>query len=147
VCLWFLDRAKATQKSRERASEVLFIDARQFGARISRTQIELAAHEIARITSTYHAWRGQPSDAIYEDQPGFCRAVSLAEVEAARFVLTPGRYVGSPDEEEPLLAEDLDQMRQQILDDFAKAEVLTARVIDAMGAVAGLRPETIDGSR
>jgi type I restriction enzyme M protein len=33
-------------------------------------------------------------DAAFRDVPGLCRAVSRAEIEAADWSLTPGRYVG-----------------------------------------------------
>ncbi len=31
----------------------------------------------------------------YQDQPGFCRSVPLAEIAQHGHVLTPGRYVGA----------------------------------------------------
>jgi type I restriction enzyme M protein len=98
VCLWFLDRDKASSSERDRREETLFIDARQMGSKISRTQIELTGPEIERIASTYHAWRGAGED--YNDEPGFCRASDLKEIEEASFTLSPGRYVGAPESEE-----------------------------------------------
>ena len=59
VCLWFLDRDKQSSGERDRRGEVLFIDARSLGHKISRTQIEFTDEEIERIVSTYHAWRGR----------------------------------------------------------------------------------------
>ncbi|KAA0917842.1 restriction endonuclease subunit M, partial [Streptomyces apricus] len=35
----------------------------------------------------------------YEDVPGFCRSVPLAELREHEFVLTPGRYVGAAEAE------------------------------------------------
>ena len=99
VCLWFFDRDKASSSERDRREETLFIDARQMGSKINRTQIELTEKDIVRIASTYHAWRGTTEDD-YDDEPGFCRASDLAEIEAAGFVLSPGRYVGAPESEE-----------------------------------------------
>ena len=58
VCLWFLDRDKTAPGARDRRGQMLFIDARQLGQKISRTQIELTDREIERIAATYHAWRG-----------------------------------------------------------------------------------------
>jgi type I restriction enzyme M protein len=36
----------------------------------------------------------------YRDIKGFCKSATLAEIEKHNFVLTPGRYVGIPDEVE-----------------------------------------------
>jgi type I restriction enzyme M protein len=36
----------------------------------------------------------------YADIPGFCKSVSLDEIRAKDYVLSPGRYVGLPDEED-----------------------------------------------
>jgi type I restriction enzyme M protein len=36
----------------------------------------------------------------YEDVPGFCKSVNLAEIKAADYALTPGRYVGAPEPED-----------------------------------------------
>jgi type I restriction enzyme M protein len=36
----------------------------------------------------------------YRDIKGFCKSATLAEIKKHNFVLTPGRYVGIPDEED-----------------------------------------------
>ena len=38
--------------------------------------------------------------AGYQDIKGFCKSATLADIEKHNFVLTPGRYVGIPDEED-----------------------------------------------
>src|SRR5262249_36942721 len=90
VCLWFIDRNKASRGERERRGETLFIDARLMGRKISRTQIELSDEELSRITDTYHAWRGTNDAIAYADEPGFSKAAKLREMEVAGFALTPG---------------------------------------------------------
>ncbi len=64
-----------------------------------RTHKILTDVDIARITGTYHAWRGD-GETAYEDIPGFCKAASLDEVRGHGCVLTPGRYVGATAQEE-----------------------------------------------
>jgi type I restriction enzyme M protein len=63
VCLWFLARNKADSKFRTRTGETLFIDARKLGSMIDRTHKEFSDEDIALIKDTYHAWRGDISDA------------------------------------------------------------------------------------
>ena len=74
VCLWFLDRNKASSGERDRRGETLFIDARQMGRKISRTQIELTDDEIERIASCYHRWRGTRRRAATRTSPASARA-------------------------------------------------------------------------
>ncbi len=105
VCLWFLAKNKADGRGaqgrplRDRRRETLFIDARQMGEMVDRTHRQLTEDDIARIADTYHAWRGD-GEGAYEDVAGFCRAVPTAEIAAHDYVLTPGRYVGLPEQEE-----------------------------------------------
>ncbi len=96
VCLWFLARNKNSGGScRNRGGEVLFIDARKLGHMVDRTRREFSDKDITRIAGTYHAWRGAPDAVSYDDEPGFCRSATLAEIGKHGHVLTPGRYVGA----------------------------------------------------
>ncbi len=69
VCLWFITKNKKQRphpenseiQFRDRSGETLFIDARQLGTMIDRTQKELTKEDIDRIASTYHNWRNTPS--------------------------------------------------------------------------------------
>jgi len=96
--LWFLSRNKANGKFRNRYDEILFIDAREIGHLINRRTREFSPEDIEKIASTYHNWRSL--DGTYEDIPGFCKSISLEDVKAKGFVLTPGRYVGLAEEED-----------------------------------------------
>lgn len=103
-----------------RSGEILFIDARNLGHLINRRTKELSHEDIQYIADTYHAWlspsvgadlRVRPdapaqtgqthrSAPTYADIKGFCASVPLARVAELDYVLTPGRYVGLPDEED-----------------------------------------------
>jgi type I restriction enzyme M protein len=107
VCLWFLTRNKNDGKRRDRRKQTLFIDARKLGTLIDRVHRELTDADLEKITSTYHAWRGDQRDAgpktpaaKYADIPGFCKSATTAEIAAHGHVLTPGRYVGAEEIED-----------------------------------------------
>ncbi|MDP9352854.1 MAG: SAM-dependent methyltransferase, partial [Chloroflexota bacterium] len=95
ACLWFLAREKASAKFRNRRQQTLFIDARTLGHLTDRTHRDFSNADIARITRTYHAWRGEEDAGTYEDVPGFCADASLEEITEHNYALTPGRYVGA----------------------------------------------------
>jgi len=105
ACLWFVSRRKEG-----RLDKVLFIDARNLGFLINRRTREFAEPDILKIAQTYHSWKksfsssshpdsSYPSDR-YSDVPGFCKSVSLDEIRQKDYVLTPGRYIGLPEEED-----------------------------------------------
>ena len=100
ACLWFLRRNKQKRKR-----EILFIDARNLGFLKTRKNLEFTDDDIAKIASTYHNWRtndlpGGQAGTAYEDIQGFCKSVSIEEVKALNYVVTPGRFVGLPDDED-----------------------------------------------
>ncbi len=98
--LWFMNRARsgANSDGHPRKGEILFIDARNLGHLINRRTKELSHDDVSRIAATYHAWRTGEGD--YADEKGFCASVPLSRVAELDYVLTPGRYVGLPDEED-----------------------------------------------
>ncbi len=98
AALWFMSRNRTNGKFRNRSNEILFIDVRNLGHLINRRTRELSTEDIQKIAETYHNWRN--SDGKYEDIAGFCAAVPISKVKELDYVLTPGRYVGLPDEED-----------------------------------------------
>jgi len=126
VCLWFLARDKKNHKFRDRRGFVLFIDARKMGRMIDRVHRELAPDDVAKIGSTYHAWRHDGDAGEYADVPGFCKSASLEEIRKNNYVLTPGRYVGAEivaDEGEPF-DEKMKQLTATLGEQFAESERL-----------------------
>ena len=98
ACLWFLSREKETDPNHPRRNKILFIDARNMGTLINRRTRELTDDDIRKIADTYHSWK--KDDGSYKDVPGFCKSATLDEVRELDYVLTPGRYVGLPEEED-----------------------------------------------
>jgi type I restriction enzyme M protein len=111
-----------------RSGQILFIDARNLGHLINRRTRELSEEDIKLIATTYHLWKkgktaqsdnaktieewqeliaaeppaeyGKESNLKYEDIPGFSKSETIERVAELDYVLTPGRYVGLPEEED-----------------------------------------------
>ncbi len=98
AALWFLSRNRTNGNYRNRSKEILFIDARNMGHLINRRTRELSHEDVQLIADTYHNWRNV--DGTYEDVAGFCASTPVSRVAELDYVLTPGRYVGLPDEED-----------------------------------------------
>jgi type I restriction enzyme M protein len=106
AALWFLNRARSLPSGKEaggegeypRKTEILFIDARNLWHLNNRRTRELSHQDIQKIADTYHAWR--TGEGNYEDIKGFCASTTIERVKELDYVLTPGRYVGLPDEDD-----------------------------------------------
>ena len=129
VSLWFVSRNKKNGKGlegkplRDRSREILFIDARKLGFMADRTHRDLSDEDIARITDTYHNWRGDGTGTYEEDIQGFCKSAKLEEVRSHGHVLTPGRYVGAEeveDDGEPF-EEKMKRLTAQLNEQFAES--------------------------
>lgn len=147
VCLWFMTKNKREDPEhgyRNREGETLFIDAREMGTMIDRTQKELTKEDIATIANTYHNWRnisghpeldsgsveGENFDDVYEDIPGYCKSATLKDIKANDYVLTPGRYVGIAEEEDDGISFE-DKMTEHtatLKSQMAEAEELNAAI-------------------
>lgn len=96
--LWFMSKNRNGENgNRSRRDEVLFINGRNLGSLIpgSRKQKQLSAEEIERVASIYRDFKRTKTPTAIQ---GLCRAVSLQELKTQRYVLTPGRYVGTEDD-------------------------------------------------
>lgn len=99
ACIWILANKKdGSDGKRKREKEVLFIDARNTGEMINRTQKAFSKDDIKKLAGVYHEWRN--NNGKYEDVSGFFRSVNLDEIKSHDCVLTPGRYVGAQEIED-----------------------------------------------
>jgi len=125
--IWILRRGKQV-----RQGETLFIDASEMGFMKDRVHRAFAPEDIKKIEQTYHNWRKGEG---YEDIKGYCKSANVDDIEKHSFVLTPGRYVGIPDEEDDgipfedkmndLTAILADQMqKEKVLDEQVKEQLL-----------------------
>jgi type I restriction enzyme M protein len=129
ACLWFL------AKQKKRKGEVLFIDTRKQATMISRVQGELTDEVIERIGQTVADWRAGTS--AYQDVPGFCRSVTLAEIAQHGHVLTPGRYVGAEEveDDDEAFADKMQTLTAKLGEQMAKGAELDALIRQKLGGL------------
>ncbi len=138
ACLWFFAKDKGPMGARklaERRGETLFIDARNMGTLIDRTERVLTLDDIAKIADTYHAWRGTQSARdkrlTYTDVPGFCYSATLDEIRGHEHILTPGRYVGAAavdDSGAEPIAEKIERLTRELFAHFEESARLEKEV-------------------
>jgi type I restriction enzyme M protein len=154
VCVWFFakDKSAGAGGTIDRTGQVLFIDARNLGYMVDRAERAFTDADIARIADTYHAWRGTspavpPVEPVetstrteaYEDIPGFCKSATLADIKAADYALTPGRYVGTADAEddgEPI-EQKLERLTKELYAQFDGSARFADVVREQLGRVHG----------
>ena len=134
VCLWFFakDKSKGKGGKVDRTGQVLFIDARNLGYMVDRAERSLTDEDVAAIAEKFHAWRGTESTAgvVYQDEPGYCYSASLAEIKAADYALTPGRYIGAAEVDSDIeqINAKVRRLTDELLEQFAEAHRLAADV-------------------
>ena len=97
---------------------------------IDRVHRELTDEDIARIATTYHAWRGDEGASPYQDVAGFCKSATTEEIATHGYVLTPGRYVGAEDiedEDEPF-ADKMTRLTQKLEEQFRESARIEAAI-------------------
>jgi type I restriction enzyme M protein len=136
VCTWFFakDKTAGAGGSIDRTGQVLFIDARNLGHMVDRAERAFSDDDIDKIANTFRAWRGTKSatDAglTYDDEAGFSYSASLADVRAADYALTPGRYVGvaEVDGEVEAAEHKMQRLSEELLAQFDLSDRLAANV-------------------
>jgi type I restriction enzyme M protein len=142
VCLWFFakDKSAGSGGSIDRTGQVLFIDARNLGHMIDRAERALGDEDVAKIADTYRQWRGKPVGRVasvserietrYTDEPGFSYSATLAEIKAADYALTPGRYVGAAevDADAEAIENKIDRLTTALFVQMNESDRLSTRV-------------------
>lgn len=137
-CLWFLAKDK-TKNGRDRRGEFLFIDARKLGFMQTRVIRNLTEEDIQKIAQTVHLWREDEdrlpvaegeTAPVYQDIPGFCKSVTLEEIQGHGYVLSPGRYTGSEESEDDdeSYKEKLDELVGELKGLFTRSDSLRLKV-------------------
>jgi len=105
---------------------------------MDRVHRELTDDEVAEISRTYHAWRGEERAGKYEDKAGFCKTAVLNEIESHGHVLTPGRYVGAEEVEDDGIPfeEKMTEFSGELYEQMAEGVALDAAIrknLEALG--------------
>ena len=153
--LWFLNRAKRTEEQRK---HVLMIDARNVYRKVTRKINDFSPEQEQNLLAIVWLYRGETAryrellaayrkngeeeaaawleerfpDGRYRDVEGLVKAVSLDEIAANDWSLTPGRYVGvsETDDGEEDFAERFAALHEELCALNAEA-VKLAKKIDA----------------
>jgi type I restriction enzyme M protein len=153
--LWFLSRNKANGKFRNRTDEILFIDARNMGHLINRRTREFSVEDIMKIANTYRIWKSSPSsnssqreenglsptgrdgrEGVYQDIKGFCNSAPIERLRKLDYVLTPGRYVGLPDNEDDFdFNERFAKLKTEFNEQLKEETRLNAMITENLGRV------------
>ncbi|WP_246745028.1 N-6 DNA methylase [Thiospirochaeta perfilievii] len=136
ACIWILNRGKGTNpKHRTREKETLFIDARNMGTMIDRKLRELKTEDIEKIAETYHSWRTEGGE--YQDVKGFSKAAKLEDIIKHDYILTPGRYVGIPDEEDDGIPfeDKMAELTSKLSEQFSKSNQLEKEIRENLKSI------------
>ena len=127
VCLWFLNKAK------EQPKKTLFLDARNMGSMISRSQRTLTDEDIKIIADAFDAFR----DGTLEDEKGFTAIATIDDIAKQDYILTPGRYVGiaeTRDDGEPF-EEKMERLTKALSESFAESNRLQEEIKKNLEAI------------
>ena len=125
ACLWFVsNKGDGYNGDRKRKDEILFIDAGKLGHLVSKKHREFSNEDIEKVANVYHQWRKQRGE--YRDITGFCNATPMEKVRETGCQLSPGRYVGLPDDEDDF---DFDARFAELKAEF-EAQIATERQLN-----------------
>lgn len=90
VTLWFI----AAKGSKKQPGKTVFINAKDMGHMVDRKHRDLSEEDIQKIASTFEEYQ----NGTLKDEKGYCAVVTIDDIKNQDYILTPGRYVGIPDE-------------------------------------------------
>jgi type I restriction enzyme M protein len=138
-----LDRAEKTLRARssqvwdgkaarEARRALLAADAKKNEPATVRDQVLDALKQAVYFIHQVHWLHSRFPDGVYDDVPGLCKAVTVEDIAANDWSLTPGRFVGvaaggvEDDEEE--FAEKLREIHDELADLNERADSLAERI-------------------
>ena len=104
------------------------------GHLINRRTREFSKEDIQKIVDAYHNRRNPEGN--YEDVKGFCNSASIERVKELDYVLTPGRYVGLPDDEDNFdFNERFTQLKAELKEQMIEEERLNILILENLKKV------------
>ena len=127
VCLWFIS------KNKQQPRKTLFIDARNMGTMVSRTNRELTGDDIKKLADAYQAF----CNGTLENEKGFCTIATTDDIAKQDYILTPGRYVEfveAEDNSEPF-EEKMNRLTGELSQLFNESHCLEEKIKERLGAI------------
>ena len=126
--IWILNRNK------KQKGKTLFIDAREKGTMVTRKLREFSNEEILEIARTYHKFQ---DDKNYEDVAGYCKSATLEEIKDNNYILTPGRYVGTPEAEDDGIPfeEKMKTLTTKLSEEMKESQKLDEEIREVLGKI------------
>ena len=104
------------------------------GHLINRRTREFSQEDIQKIAGTYHNWRNPDGD--YEDVKGFCNSASIERVRKLDYVLSPGRYVGLPENEDDFdFNERFTNLKKEFEEQLKEEERLNTLILENLSKI------------
>ena len=125
---------------REAKRALLAADARKSEAPTVRDAVLEALKQAVYFIHQGHWLHSRFPDALFEDVPGLCKAVTIDEIEANDWSLTPGRYVGvaaAAAEDEDDFVEKLREIHDELAELNDKSVELAARIAGNFAELLG----------
>jgi type I restriction enzyme M protein len=135
-----LSKAFDARAAREARRALLAADARKSEAPSVRDAALEALRQAAYFIHQGHWLHSRFPQALFEDVPGLCKAVTVDEIAANDYSLTPGRYVGVAPaalEDEEDFAEKLREIHNELAELNDKAAALAGRIASNFAELLG----------
>ena len=96
-----------------------------------------SAHGSTSSPRTESTVRPEPVEGQYQDMPGYCRSVTLAEIAEHGHVLTPGRYVGAEavEDNDEAFADKMQTLTEKLGEQMAKGAELDQLIRQKLGGL------------
>ena len=127
VSLWFITKTKRTP------GKTLFVDARGLGHMEDRTHKDFSPEDIAKIAATFESFRA----GDFVPEAGFSAEATQEEISDHKYILTPGIYVGLPeeeDEEEPF-GQRMSRLTSEVSSMFSENSRLEQSIREQLSAI------------